>query len=632
MRRISLSLKLGLGTLLLVVIVFAVSLGTLFLQSRRVVRQEAQERAMNVLNTTMQRFHRHMHTVETATDINYWLIMRYLRPDSLLTISNRVVRLNPHVDGCSISMEPDVFPQYGRYYSVYTVREPDSITTVVEKQYEYFEKVWYKTPRVHGKACWVAYFDEADSLELTIDGMVASYSRPLFDAERRFKGVVSTDLSLRRLSEIINDERPYPNSYYVMTGEDGYYILHPDTAKLFTTSIFDGVDPTVNADRIALGHEMTSGSEGSMHVMIDGRLSLVCYKPVAGTPWSLAVVCPDSDILQGYYRLGYILLPLVVIGLLAILFICRQSVTHAIRPLSKLDEQSRLIADGHYDAQLIRHTRRSDVIGALQNSFATMQESLARHVSDIHQAGEETKQRNEEQARATQLAEEADRQKTAFLQNMTHQIRTPLNIVMGFAQVLRDSHETGMPEEETRSITNMMKHNNALLVRMLLMLYDSSDRGLTDELRNLRLDSVACNDVSRESLDFASRFFPEVHFDFHSSLPDNVCITTSGLYLKRSLRELLSNAAKYSDGKHILLSNEQTYTTVRFVVQDTGMGMPENYRERMFKPFTKVNELSEGLGLGLSLCHRHVENLGGTLTLDTDYREGCRFVIELPLK
>ena len=62
------------------------------------------------------------------------------------------------------------------------------------------------------------------------------------------------------------------------------------------------------------------------------------------------------------------------------------------------------------------------------------------------------------------------------------------------------------------------------------------------------------------------------------------------------------------------------------------MGMPENYRERMFKPFTKVNELSEGLGLGLSLCHRHVENLGGTLTLDTDYREGCRFVIELPLK
>ena len=632
MRRISLSLKLGLGTLLLVVIVFAVSLGTLFVQSRRVVRQEAQERAWNVLNTTMQRFYRHMHTVETATDINYWLIMRYQHPDSLLATSKRIVRLNPHVDGCSISMEPGAFPQYGRYFSVYTVREPDSIVSVVEGQYEYFEKVWYKTPRISGKACWVAFTDEADSLELTIDGMVASYCRPLYDAERRFKGVVSTDLSLRRLSEIINDERPYPNSYFVMTGEDGHYILHPDTAKLFKTGIFDGVDPTVNADRIVLGHEMTSGEEGSMHVMIDGRLSLVCYKPVAGTPWSLAVVCPDSDILQGYYRLGYVLVPLVVLGLLAILFFCRQSVTHAIRPLSKLDEQSRLIADGHYDAQLIRHTRRNDVIGALQNSFATMQESLARHVSDIHQAGEEMRQRNEEQARATKLAEDADRQKTAFLQNMTHQIRTPLNIVMGFSQVLRDSHETGMPEEETRSITSMMKHNNALLVRMLLMLYDSSDKGVTDELRNLSLDSVICNDVARECIDFTSRFFPEAHFDFHSSLPDNVRITTSRLYLARTLRELLSNAGKYSDGKHILLSIEQTYTTVRFVIQDTGLGIPEDYHATMFKPFTKVNELSEGLGLGLSLCHRHAENLGGTLTLDTDYREGCRFILELPLK
>ena len=67
------------------------------------------------------------------------------------------------------------------------------------------------------------------------------------------------------------------------------------------------------------------------------------------------------------------------------------------------------------------------------------------------------------------------------------------------------------------------------------------------------------------------------------------------------------------------------------VFEDTGTGIAEEYRELMYEPFTKVNDLSEGLGLGLPLAKRHVLNLGGDLFLDTSYHDGCRFVIELPL-
>ena len=139
--------KLSIGILLLAIPIFVVSLGILFTQSRHMIRLEAVGRANSVLNSTMQRISRNLLTIETATNAYSWLIERSLQPDSLLAYSRRVVQLNPHIDGCSISAEPDVFPQYGKYFSVYTVRETDTITTVIEEEYDYFSKIWYKTPR-----------------------------------------------------------------------------------------------------------------------------------------------------------------------------------------------------------------------------------------------------------------------------------------------------------------------------------------------------------------------------------------------------------------------------------------------------------------------------------------------------
>ena len=71
-------------------------------------------------------------------------------------------------------------------------------------------------------------------------------------------------------------------------------------------------------------------------------------------------------------------------------------------------------------------------------------------------------------------------------------------------------------------------------------------------------------------------------------------------------------------------------SNVRFVVQDTGPGIAEEDVSRLFEMFTKVNDLSEGLGIGLALARRHIQNLGGDMFFDLDYHDGCRFVIELP--
>ena len=535
--------KLILGILVLSVIIFMVSLGILFTQSRHLIRVEALARASSVLNTTLQRVSRNLMTIENATNSYTWMAERSFEPDSILELTNRIVRLNPHIDGCSISAEPDIFPKYGRQFSAYTIREGDSIITVVEEPYDYFHKIWYKTPRERDEACWVVYFDDTDSLEVTLDGMLSSYGKPLRRRDGTVVGIISTDLSLLRLSKIISEVRPYPNSYFIMIDEQGRYMIHPDSTLLFYKTIFTDVDPRRHPDIIALGHEMTAGNQGRMAVKIDGEDCLVSYQPVPGTEWSLAVVCPDRDVLAGYNKLTYIIGPLLLFGLIIILVLCNKVVAHAIYPINDLLEKTQSIAANNMEVH-IATTTREDAIGQLQNSFARMLASLNFHMGSVRYITQQTKERNEELEKATRLVEEADKQKTAFIQNVSHQIRTPLNIIMGFAQVLRETSTPtagkaigdALQEDEKKNITDMMIHNAKHLRRMLFMLFDSSEIGLSEETNALKEDHIPCNEVAQMAICDTARYFPDLHIRFKTNVPDDLSIHTSRLYLKRSLR------------------------------------------------------------------------------------------------
>ena len=627
-----LSTRLAIVILVLATPLFITTIGALFLEARWAIRHKAVGRARSALNASMQRLDRNLIAVQTATEAYSWMLEEKMHPDSFLTISHKVVALNPHIDGCSVSAEPYLFPEKGRHYSVYTVREPDSVTTVVEEEYEYFQKTWYKFPYDLNAPCWEIYFDEADSLELTIDGMLASYGKPLHNANNEIVGVISTDLSLLKLTKIINEERPYPNSYFVMLDSDGRYVVHPDSTRLFTKTIFDDADPRTEQDLIALGHQMTAGKEGGMPIYIDGKGYLVCYQPVPGTDWSLAIVCPDNDILKNYYMLSNIVIPLLIIGLLIIVLLCHRAVSQAFSAIRQLLLKTRMIAEGNMEVH-ISHSNRIDDVGRLQNSFAAMLQALQFHIGIVRYITEKLQQRNKELEEATKRAQEANQQKTTFIQNVSHQIRTPLNIVMGFSQVLHDAikQREALPDEEMKSVTSTMDHQAKLLYRLVTMLFDSSDTGFSEELRTHQFDIVKCNDVAREAIEYLKEHYPEAETEFVSEVADDFCIQTSQLYLLRCLRELLYNSAKYSDGKHILLQITTTGHTIRYVVEDKGKGIPEADRDLMFKFFTKVDDLSEGLGLGLPLAKRHALNLGGDLWLDDTYHEGCRFILEIPL-
>ena len=200
---------------------------------------------------------------------------------------------------------------------------------------------------------------------------------------------------------------------------------------------------------------------------------------------------------------------------------------------------------------------------------------------------------------------------------------------MGFAQVMKDSKGV-LPEEEAKSITDMMKHNAIMLYRMVQMLFDCSARGTTEELYANKNEVVICNEIARESITNIQEQYPEMPMRFSSDVPDDFSITTNRSYLRKSIHEILYNAVKYSDGQNISLRVSEIGSKIRFIFEDTGPGIAEEECSHLFKMFTKVNDLSEGLGLGLPLARRHIRNLGGDLFIDLDYQKGCRFIIELP--
>lgn len=632
--RQSLSTRLCLDILLVVVLVFSLSLGFLYWQSRNIIREEAIDEASHVLDNTALRVKGYMVEVETATRNIIWLVNLHNEKDSLLKYTHRIVANHPNTNGCSITMEPDFYPDEEYGFSAYSVRledysrsGKDSVVTVREANYDYYNKVWYKTARQKKTACWVDPFDDYNDGTLSSPEMIASYCMPLADRQGKFVGVISTDLSLRRLTETITAEHPYKNSYFMLLGADGHYFVHPDTTKLLKQTIFTDMDPREHTDIVALGYEMTHGRTGHMDVKIDGTSHIVLYQPLEGTQWSVALVCPSNELLRGYNSLNYILVPLLIIGLLLLAIGCHRIVKHFTQPLGLLAAELRQIGHGDYE-KLLPHSERTDLIGQLQNSFCQMRQSISKHIHDAEKTKEETEQRTKELEQATLLARRASEQKTQFMQDITHQIHTPLNIVHGFSQILCESDM--LSDDEKKEMAETMYVQTNALDYMVNKLFTAS---LVESRQTIVIDeAVGCNMLAHEAVETASSLVPhtvEMHLDSH--VDDELTLQTNRHHLLIVLTELLVNALHFTSQGSITMRIEATDDVVNFIVEDTGPGIPLDKGDFIFEKFTKVDMFTEGLGLGLFLCRRVVMLMGGTLTLDPQYTSGSRFVVSLPL-
>lgn len=624
-----LSLRLGLLIIFIVTVLFTLIFGILFFSSKEFVRQAAIDRANQLLDNTAVRISGIMDDTEVVTNYMAIVTPQHLHPDSLLAFTRRTIENYSFLTGFAISMEPYYFPEMGRYYSAYSLRQDDTITTVREGPFEYFEKIWYKKSKTLGTPCWVDAYDDYNEGTLSSKDYLTSYCCPMRDAEGKFVGSITASLTLKWLSEAFVAVHPYPHSSAIMIGSTGVYLVHPDTAKLFRQTIFSDAAPEAKEDIKLLGQAMLAGRSGMKQTIVDGQNAYIFYRPLERTGWSIALVCPESDVFSRYNRLFYVAWTIIVIGLLSLLLFCYQTIRKAVKPLKMLATQTRRITAGHFDEPLPQSDRK-DSVGRLQNSFIRMEKSLSNSVSEIRLVNAEMEVRNQDLIRAYELKIESDERKSAFILDMAHQIRTPLNIINGFAQVLSlNYHE--FSEDELIDITSRMKSSSITIHRIAMMLAASS-ASETSQKPILDYSDVNCCVISREVINSVMLESPDaIPIEFEANVPDYFVVHTDRRLLAVVLSELLSNACRFTTQGFVRLSVDRNDNQVRFVVTDTGSGIPIDKRDSIFTPFTKLDSFSEGVGLGLSYCKYAVDRLGGDIILDPDYSTGSRFVVSLPI-
>lgn len=235
-----------------------------------------------------------------------------------------------------------------------------------------------------------------------------------------------------------------------------------------------------------------------------------------------------------------------------------------------------------------------------------------------------------EMQKAYQHALESDRMKTAFIQNVSHEVRTPLNIISGFAQVLSDPElDSGL--EDRQKIANMMLKNAKVITSLIdemleLSVSETSDQASKD-------DQVKVNALLRRILKENESFTNDkTKLHLESSLSDDFCLATSETMLKRIVSSLVDNAVKNTVEGGVTLKATADGKTLTMTVEDTGKGIPKEEAERIFERFVKLDTFKEGMGLGLTLCRSMATRLGGTVNLDTTYDKGARFIVKLPIE
>ena len=226
---------------------------------------------------------------------------------------------------------------------------------------------------------------------------------------------------------------------------------------------------------------------------------------------------------------------------------------------------------------------------------------------------------------ARDKAEELDRLKSAFLANMSHEIRTPLNAIVGFSSLLTETEDM----KDRKQYMAIVQENTELLLQLISDILDLSkmESGAFEFVKSDTDVNLLCSEIIRS---LRMKVPAGVELVFEKCLPE--ChVWADKNRLNQVISNFINNALKFTFSGSITLGYyRQTDGYLRFYVRDTGMGIPKNKIKTVFDRFVKLNSFVHGTGLGLSICKSLVEQMGGTIGVESEEGEGSCFWFTYP--
>lgn len=241
---------------------------------------------------------------------------------------------------------------------------------------------------------------------------------------------------------------------------------------------------------------------------------------------------------------------------------------------------------------------------------------------------DEQKEIERELIEARNRAEESDRLKSAFLANITHEVRTPLNAIVGFSDIL----PMAQSDEERNELVKLIKQNNAHLLRLFDDMVNMSKLE-SDNAGEIQQTNFEIVPLMRELVEKYQSVCAEKGLEVFVEEPDeSETIHTDRDRLREILNQYMNNAVKFTSAGSISLGYEKQPSSIRLWVSDTGKGIPSDMcNDRLFERFVKVDDFIAGTGLGLSICRSLAESLGGQVGVESILGKGSTFWVSIPM-
>lgn len=228
--------------------------------------------------------------------------------------------------------------------------------------------------------------------------------------------------------------------------------------------------------------------------------------------------------------------------------------------------------------------------------------------------------------KAKEKAEESDRFKSSFMANMSHEIRTPLNAIVGFSELLM---EDNIENDDKKEYLAIIKKNNQLLLQLITDILDLSR--IESRMMEFKNDIIDMNIMcQRIALSSDIKGNASVPISMKADMPHYVIFSDENR-VQQVITNFLTNAIKFTTVGSIEIGMRLLNDTqLEIYVQDTGIGIQQDKVDAIFDRFVKLNPNIQGTGLGLSICRNLVEQMGGTIGVDSQYGIGSKFWLALP--
>ena len=401
-RKWSIAWRLSVSVLLASVLILSAVIGYGYIIASQILEQELEAKARQMARATTGRIELVEVAARKIVDGMDGRLENYPPTDKevLFSLLERLVRDNEEIYGATVALEPGAFGYSKDYTAPYVYRSWNQLVRDDRGKHAtpYFVQDWYAIPQLMQRPVWI----EPYRAEGRGDVLMVTYASPMIDAQGNFLGVVSCDISLEWLTDLLHSLPLGKDGFAFLVSRNGTLISHPNRALILNESMFSLLDENNKPILRSIGRDMVRGKSGFIpySTMFSGQHGWLLYQPISANGWSIGIFFPEAELMGKVAELSRTEAAIAIVGfllLIPVILLIARSITG---PLRKLAESTRILAAGSLDAPLPQ-IAGDDEVARLAKSFVVMRDELKTHITMLEVAAT-SKERIESELRIAQ--------------------------------------------------------------------------------------------------------------------------------------------------------------------------------------------------------------------------------------